>query len=301
MRGRILSADRMWLSLMRPIIGALLLAVFAGVGFAMSAQNAATAREASADLPGVHLWYSDSGGTGVPVVFVHAATGSSKVWEYQRPAFVARGYRVIAYDRRGFGRSTIDASGPQPGTGADDLRGLLDHLKIDRVHLVGTAAGGFVAWDFALSFPERLRSLVVASSVGGVQDEEFLELNRRLRPPEFGAMPPDIRELGPSYRAANPAGAERWKELERTARPNGTPPAQAFRNRVTFSLLETITVPTLLLTGDADLFAPPAILRMFAAHVRHASSVIVSEAGHSAYWEQPEAFNREVLDFVARH
>jgi pimeloyl-ACP methyl ester carboxylesterase len=259
------------------------------------------AREASTDLPGVHLWFTDSGGSGAAVVFIHAATGSSRVWEFQRPAFEARGYRVITYDRRGFGRSTIDTSGPQPGTGADDLRALLDYLKIDRVHLVGTAAGGFVAWDFALSFPERLRSLVVASSIGGVQDESYLELGRRMRPPEFAAMPPDIRELGPSYRASNAAGWERWKELEHTARPNGTPPAQTFRNRVTFAALETIKVPTFLLTGDADLFAPPAIMRMFAARVKGAQSTVIAEAGHSAYWEQPEAFNKAVLDFIAKH
>src|SRR5215510_15423739 len=217
----------------------------------MSAQTAQP-REASVDLPGVHLVYTDTGGSGVPVVLLHAATGSSRVWEYQRPAFVARGFRVIAYDRRGFGRSTIDPSGAQPGTGADDLRGLIDHLRLDRIHLVGTAAGGFVAWDFALSFPERLRSVVVASSIGGVQDPDYLDLQRRMRPPEFAAMPPDIRELGPSYRASNAAGWERWKELEHTARPNGTPPAQTFRNRVTFAALETIKTPTLLLTGDAD-------------------------------------------------
>jgi pimeloyl-ACP methyl ester carboxylesterase len=266
-----------------------------------SAQSPPAVREASADLPGVHLFYTDTGGTGAPVVFVHAATGSSRVWEYQRPAFIARGYRVITYDRRGFGQSTIDAAGPQPGTGADDLRALLDHLKLDRVHLVGTAAGGFVAWDFALSFQNRLRSLVVASSIGGVQDEEYVDLQRRLRPPEFAAMPPDIRELGPSYRASNAAGWERWKELEHSARPNGTPTAQTFRNRVTFALLETITVPTLLLTGDADLFAPPAVMRMFAARVKGSQSVVVPEAGHSAYWEQPEFFNRAVLDFLAKH
>jgi pimeloyl-ACP methyl ester carboxylesterase len=266
-----------------------------------SAQSAAPARDGLADLPGVRLWFSDSGGAGVPVVFVHAATGSSQVWEYQRPVFSARGFRVIAYDRRGYGRSVPDASGPQPGTGADDLAALLDHLKIDRVHVVGTAAGGIVAWDFALSFPGRLRSLVVANSIGGVQDPEYVEMSRRIRPPEFSAMPPDLRELGPSYRVANAAGAERWKALERTARPNGTPPAQTFRNRLTFALLETIATPTLLLTGDADLYSPPAVMRMFAARVTHAQSVVVPEAGHSAYWEQPEIFNKTVIQFIAQH
>jgi pimeloyl-ACP methyl ester carboxylesterase len=265
------------------------------------AQTTPSSREGTVDLPGVHLVYTDTGGSGVPVVLLHAATGSSRVWEYQRPAFVARGFRVIAYDRRGFGSSTIDPSGPQPGTGADDLRGLLDHLRLDRVHLVGTAAGGFVAWDFALSFPDRLRSLVVASSIGGVQDPEYLDLQRRLRPPEFAAMPPDIRELGPSYRAANREGWERWKELEHTARPTVVPAAQRFRNTVTFARLETITVATLLLTGDADMFAPPSIMRMFAARVKNSQAVVIPEAGHSAYWENPEAFNKAVLAFLARH
>ena len=114
----------------------------------------------------------------------------------------------------------------------------MNHLGIDRVHLVGTAAGAFVALDFAVSFPQRLRSLVVASSIGGVQDEDFLELGRRLRPPQFNALPPEFRELGPAYRAANREGTERWMALERISRPEGTPPpAQTMRNRLTFSLL----------------------------------------------------------------
>jgi pimeloyl-ACP methyl ester carboxylesterase len=274
--------------------------VFAGV--TATAQPAAPAREASADLPGVHLWFTDSGGSGPPVVFVHAATGSSRVWEYQRPVFTKRGFRVITYDRRGYGRSVADPAGAQPGTGADDLNALMDYLTIDRFHLVGTAAGGFVAWDYALSFPKRLRSLVVANSMGGVQDPEYQKTLRLLRTPEFLAMPPDMRELGPSYRASNPAGAERWRELERTARPTSAqPPAQTLRNKVTFALLETIAVPTLLLTGDADMYAPPPIMRMFAARVKGSRLVVVPEAGHSTYWEQPEIFNRTVLDFIGKH
>jgi len=280
---------------------ALVLVMSTAVGFSVRGQSSAQAREASADLPGVHLWFSDSGGTGVPVVFVHAATGSSRVWEYQRPVFSKRGFRVITYDRRGYGRSVADPAGAQPGTGAGDLNALMDYLKIDRFHLIGTAAGGFVAWDYALSFPKRLRSLVVANSIGGVQDPSYQEAMQRLRTPDFLAMSPDMRELGPAYRVSNPTGAERWRELERTARPTSAqPPAQTFRNKVTFALLETITVPTLLLTGDADMYAPPPIMRMFAAHVKGSQAVVIPEAGHSAYWEQPEVFNRTVLDFIAK-
>ena len=156
------------------------------------------AREAYADVPGVRIWYVDTGGSGLPVVFMHAATGSSRVWEHQMPAFTRAGYRVIAHDRRGWGRSVIDPSGPQPGTAADDLQALMDHLGIDRIHLVGTAAGAIASLDFALSFPHRLRSLVVANSIGGVQDEDYLALGRRLRPPQFDALPAEVRELGPS-------------------------------------------------------------------------------------------------------
>ena len=259
-------------------------------------------REAQANLPGVRLSYGDTGGSGVPVVFVHAATGSRRVWEYQLPAFTASGYRVITYDRRGFGGSVPDPAGPQPGTGADDLLGLLNQLGLERVHLVGTAAGGIVALDFAVSFPQRLRSLVVANSIGGVLDEDYIELGRRLRPPSFNALPPDVRELGPSYRAANAQGTARWLELERQSRPEGTQPlAQSFRNRLTFSLLETIAVPTLLLTGDADLYAPPAVMRLFAARIKSSESVVVPEVGHSAYWEQPDVFNQKTLEFVRKH
>ena len=106
-----------------------------------------------ADLPGVRIWYVDTGGSGVPVVFLHSNTGSSANWEHQIPVFTSTGYRFIAYDRRGWGKS-VTQPGATSGTGADDLHALMKYLKIDRFHLVATAGGGFVALDYALSFPE---------------------------------------------------------------------------------------------------------------------------------------------------
>jgi pimeloyl-ACP methyl ester carboxylesterase len=258
--------------------------------------------EAYAELPGARIFYRDTGGSGVPVVFLHAATGSSRVWDYQIPAFRMAGYRVIAFDRRGWGRTVSNAAEPQASTAADDLLGLLDSLGIERAHLVGTAAGGSVALDFALSFPRRLRSLVIANAIGGVEDQDFLELGRRLRPPQFDALPPEFRELGPAYRAAQAEGTKRWRDLEKLSRPGGPPaPAQPLRNRLTFSVLETIKVPTLFITGDADLYAPPPVLRLFTARIPGSESLIVPEVGHSTYWEQPEIFNRAVLDFIGKH
>jgi pimeloyl-ACP methyl ester carboxylesterase len=266
----------------------------------LSAQ--APVHEAFVELPGAKIFYRDTGGSGVPVVFLHAATGSSRVWDYQIPVFRMAGYRLIAFDRRGWGRTVSTATEPQQSTAADDLLGLLDRLNIERVHLIGTAAGGSVALDFALSFPQRVRSLVIANAVGGVQDHDFLELGRRLRPPQFDALPPEFRELGPAYRAAQPEGAKRWMDLEKLSRPAGPPaPSQPLRNRLTFSTLESIKAPTLLITGGADLYAPPPVLRLFAAHMKGSESLIVPEAGHSIYWEQPEIFNRAVLDFIGKH
>ena len=177
----------------------------------------------------------------------------------------------------------------------------MNHLKIDRFHLVGTAAGGFASVDYALSFPQRLRSLVIANSIGGVQDEDYLELGRRIRPPEFSALPADVRELGPSYRAGNPEGTRRWLELERTNRAEGERPVQTMRNRITFALLETMSRPD----AAADRRRRP--LRPAAGHAavreadQRAESVVVPEAGHSTYWEQPEVFNRAVLAFIRKH
>src|SRR5580765_8652459 len=178
-----------------------------------------------APVPGAQLFYTDSGGSGTPLVLMHAATGSVRAWEHQIPAFTGAGYRVVSFDRRGWGR-TESAAGSPPGTAADDLIALMDHLHIERFHLVGTAAGGFVSFDTALSFPQRLRSIVVANSIGGVQDPEFVELGQRLRPAAFSAMPPELREVSPSYRASNPDGTARWMSLEKVSRPNRQVPAQ---------------------------------------------------------------------------
>jgi pimeloyl-ACP methyl ester carboxylesterase len=286
-------------------------AMVAVVGLAVEATvHRLSARQAGqappgayADVPGARLWYVDTGGAGTPVVFLHAATGTSQVWEHQIQPFVSAGYRFIAYDRRGHGRTVIDKTAPQPGTAADDLQALMTHLRVDRFHVVGTAAGGIASLDYALAFPQRLRSLVVANSIGGVQDEDYLALGRRIRPaPQFDALPADFRELGPSYRAANPEGTRRWNELERQSHPDGAAPAPPpTKNRLTFARLETIKTPTLLMTGDADLWAPPPLMRLFAARIKHAETAIVPESGHSAYWENPESFNRLVLAFIRRH
>jgi pimeloyl-ACP methyl ester carboxylesterase len=70
---------------------------------------------------------------------------------------------------------------------------------------------------------------------------------------------------------------------------------------LTFSLLESISVPPFLLTGDADLYYPPAVMRHFSARIKKSESLVVPDVGHSTYWEQPEVFNQKVLEFIRKH
>ena len=253
------------------------------------------------DLPGVRLWYTDSGGSGVPLVLLHANTGNADSWQYNIAGFVEAGYRVITFDRRGWGRSRANpGTGPQPGTIADDLHALMDHLGIERFHLVGVAGGGFAAYDYVLWHPERLRSMVVAASGGAIVDEELSELRQKTTLPGFRDWPPEFREVSMGYMATNPENLQRWLEIHHHSQQKGAP-AQPQRTTITFEKLATIRVPTLLMPGDQDLQAPPWVMRRQLARIPGAEFIVLPEASHSINWEQPEAFNRAVLEFIRKH
>jgi pimeloyl-ACP methyl ester carboxylesterase len=259
----------------------------------------APAKAELAALPGTRLWYWDTGGTGAPVVLLHPATGTSEIWGYQQPVLAKAGYRVIAYSRRGYFKS--DPVPPaNPGTASGDLKNLLDYLKVEKCHLAGSAAGCQIGIDFALSNVARLYSLTLACGVGGILDEDYAKMAEGVRLPGFDALPAPFRELSPSYRASNPEGTAQWAALERAA-VTGNRIGQRPANRITWAALETMTVPTLLIGGDADLAVAPPMLRAIAAHVPNAELIFVPEAGHSAYWETPEVFNRALLRFFALH
>lgn len=256
---------------------------------------------AYAELPGVQLWFTDTGGTGTPIILLHANTGTSAVWASQIASFSRTGYRVIAFDRRGWGKSIANAAtGPQPGSVAGDLDALADHLKLDRFHLIGVAGGGFAALDYAAWRPERLRSLVIGASTGQVTDKEVADFIARIELPGLRQLPAVYREVGPSYRGANPDGTQRWTEIEEHARQPQAP-AQPLRTPNTFAKIETIPTPTLVIAADADLLAPPALMRIWALHVKNHEWAVVPDAGHAMAWEQPDVFDEKVLEFVKRH
>ena len=304
-------------------LGTLTLAL-AACGHVQQASTAAapvTVQDSTLKVGNNMVPYRDSGGAGTPVVFLHAASGKSQMWVHQIPAFTAAGYRFIAIDWRQ----------PNPGhrTGTSStilIEAVMQKLGVDKFHIVGSAAGGGAAFQYALEHPAKVRSLVIANSIGFVTDPAYLKMGERTRPaPQFNALPVEFRELGPAYRAANPEGTARWNALAYPfvpAAPTLNPqPAAAARSdgkadavaapkpvlgdgsnvQVTFAKLETLRMPVFLITGDADLYTPAPVLRQFGRHIKHAELAVFPETGHSAYWEQPEMFNRRVIDFLGKH
>jgi pimeloyl-ACP methyl ester carboxylesterase len=255
--------------------------------------------EGHAGTPGAKLWYWDTGGTGDTIVLCHPASQSSQIWTYQQPVFAKAGYRVIAYSRRGVYRSE---RGPdaEPGTTTGDLLNLLDGLGIERAHVLGAAAGGITALGFGVTHPTRVRSLVLAGTIFSPAEKEWSDMYARLG---LAAVRPvvstEFLELGPTYRATCPHGVARFAALEHEAKANGvfTQPTGV---QVTWPALAQTRVPALLLTGEADLYAPPPLQNLIARHLPVRELATLREVGHAPYWEAPDAFNKLVLDFLAR-
>lgn len=253
-------------------------------------------REAHVDVgDGVRLWVWDTGGDGPAIVLLHASAGSGECWDQQWPVFAEAGYRVIGYSRRGhFGSDEGDVAATTPAS--TDLLRLVDALALDRFHLIGTAAGGMVATDFAVSHPQRLLSFVISSSIVGLVDDDYQAMLQRLLPPQFEQLPHDFRELGPSYRAQCPEGLARWNAM--LARSGVERVPLRFANRVRWADLQRFDFPVLVQTGDADLYAPPANARLIASRIPRARLTILPDSGHSPWWEVPELYNREILNFL---
>lgn len=267
----------------------------------MSLAGPATPPPRQAELPGVSLCFRDSGGTGVPIVLLHANTGTSASWDPQFAAFTAAGHRVIAFDRRFWGNSLANpATGPQPGSVAEDLDALASHLNLPPFHLLGVAGGGFIALDYAGWRQDRLRSLTVAASTGAFSEPEMEQLTRNVLFDGFRQLPESFREIGPSFRALYPERTEAWAHAQEVAKQKDAPTQPSLRTPNTFAKIAAIRLPMLAITAGADLYAPPTLMARWLRHVPQAEVVAIADAGHSVPMEQPEQFNAAVLAFLGR-
>lgn len=238
-------------------------------------------------------------------MFCHGAGGNHASWYQQVPAFAAR-YRVITWDQRGFGRSTNRADRSGPRAAASDLRALLDHLALESAHLVGQSMGGWVILGFALAHPGRVRSLVFANTVAGIQLPEPSEETRQARERVAAVLLDPNAPLGGDHPCLSPGFAERdpaqaflYTQISSLAPP--TPMSALLELMETTHPQEEVgklVVPSLFVVGSMDPLFPPEDLRRAASALPAARVVEIPGSGHSPYFDSAGPWNRAVLDFL---
>lgn len=249
--------------------------------------------------------YYESVGTGTAVVLSHGLGGNHVIWYQQVPEF-AKSYQVIAWDQRGFGRSTNAQNESSPAVAVEDLKALLDHLDIDRAHLVGQSMGGWAVLGFALKYPDRVRSIVMADTIGGIYTSEIAEqFDAYLRgaatsPPPSKLPIAQHPALGKSIGAQDPAQAFLYRQIGGLAPPPPTNMGLLLRQTAyPIEEVRALARPVLFIVGEHDPIFPPKMIEAAAANVSGALTVQLSGAGHSPYFETPAAWNRTVLDFLS--
>ncbi|ANZ20601.1 putative hydrolase or acyltransferase of alpha/beta superfamily [Streptomyces noursei ATCC 11455] len=254
------------------------------------------------DVPEARLWVEDSGGDGPPLVLLHALAGNGTCWAEQRPLFEAAGHRVVTYDMRGFGRTRSAPEHQAAGSMTADLEALVDALGLPRFSLVGTARGAVCATEYALDNPTRLAALVVSTSYCGLVDPASVRFRARYVDPDLPRLPTEEKELGRTYRAAHPEGVRRFLAMTRGSDSRDHGSYQSVREPLTLTRLARLpSVPVLVLAGDEDRYAPPPVMQRVADHLPNAEFHLMPYAGHSAYWEQPQEWNRRVRNFLRHH
>lgn len=268
-------------------------------------------------LKDTNLHVDDTGGTGRPVVLIHGWPLSGESWKKQVPAFEAAGYRVITYDRRGFGRSDKPLTGYDYDTFASDLDAVLTELDLRDVTLVGfSMGGGEIARYIGTRGEERLHSVVFASAVppylektddnpdGPLTKDAAAEMTAGLTKDEDSFYD----EFTTGFYSAN--GVLKVTEAERQeaiALAHQSKKHAALASMAAFATtdfrddLTKVTVPTLVIHGDSDATVPfegsgERTHRAIAGSELH----VVKDAPHGVTVSHPEEWNQAVLEFLKK-
>jgi pimeloyl-ACP methyl ester carboxylesterase len=261
----------------------------------------------------VRIYYEEHG-RGTPLVLAYGIGGNTDMWDTNTPALAAR-HRVILWEPRGHARSDSpeDPARYSFARWALDLRDLLDHLRIRRAHVGGLSLGGGIATRFALRWPGRVRSLIVTNSSSAAGLPLSVEnLAMRIRSIEV-TLSQGMDAMAELAMAANPnvagrlalnpgAKAEFYEEYRRLS-PIGY--ANSLRaliamDHITAELprLARHRIPVLLIGGDQDPSLGP--MKVMHAKIRGSTLTVLSPATHFANRDQPAAWNRAALEFLAR-
>lgn len=268
-------------------------------------------------LKDVHVHVEDSGGNGRPVILIHGWPLSSKSWKNQISSFTAAGYRVIAYDRRGFGQSDKPASGYSYNDFSDDLAGLIEELDLKEVTLVGfSMGGGEVARYIAKHGEERLKSIVFASAVtpmmmkiannpdGPLEQTKVDEMTAKLTADTDSFYDQFTKD----FFSANADGkllvseAERQEALVLCKQADKHAALEAMKSFGTTDFrddLTKVTVPTLVIHGEVDGIVPfEGSGKRTHEAIPHSELHVISGGPHGVNASHADEFNAAILNFL---
>lgn len=248
--------------------------------------------------------FTDGGGPGDAVLLVHAIGCDLRMWDALGAELAPR-YRVVRMDVRGHGRSKVTAGPYSLGQLADDARDVLDSLGIDKAHWVGLSMGGMIGQAFALRHPGRLRKLVLANTTSSYGAEGPKMWEARARAVREGGMAA-ITELAmqryfsDDFRASSSDIVDRIGDGFLATDPAGyIACCHAIRDLDFTGDLHRIEAPTLVIAGGKDVGTPVAMSKAIADAIPGAKLAVIPGAAHLSAVEDPAAFNKLVLEFLA--
>lgn len=258
----------------------------------------------SIERPSGRLHYEVSGRNHAPtLVLLHPLGSSLGVWDPQMPLF-EQFFRVVRFDARGHGKSTLAAGSEASCTLIDlaaDAIEILDALHIERAHWCGMSLGGAVALQAAIHSPERVQRLVLANTAAhfpppSMWDERRAVVLGQGLAPLIEAVPQ--RWFTAAFRAAQPERVEAVLELMRRTQPAGYAAAcTALRDADLRSALTGVRAPTLVIAGAQDSATPLERAEELCESISGAD-LLVLDAAHLSNVEQAEDFSRAVIDFL---
>ena len=238
--------------------------------------------------------YYESKGQGPAIVFAHGAGGNAAIW-FNQIAHFAGAHQVITFDHRCFGRSTPTET-VHVEEFRDDLLALLDELNVDKAHLVGQSMGGFTVLRCALDAPERVLSLTLSCTSGGIINPNPTPAMQGLTS-SSGRDSSGIKATMSAATMANPALMQLYESINNFNINFGWEKLRGLLGKDDVVQLETlanVACPTLLFAGREDPLFPPALLESYVPHFANPQIEVVDDAGHSPYFERPEVFNRRL-------
>lgn len=253
------------------------------------------------DTPDGEVIWFEVAGEGTPLMLAHGLGGNAAVWYQQVPVF-ARHHQVITWDQRGFGRSTNSSHRVDPRAAIADQVRLLDHLGVESVHLVGQSMGGWVALGTTLEAPDRVRSLVLASTTAGVPHLHVPGLDPSEIGPDGGTRPLGVHPaIGPGLAVTDPARAYLYQALGTFgSRPSDAEFARILTETVfEASRIGALGMPVLLICGSDDPIMTPLRVRDVAGRFADARVAEMPGLGHSPYFEDPDGWNAIVGGFLS--